>query len=159
MACVGSRFGFPTRYANEIMVRCLNTSYIEYKQKTVEFNKFRCTAIPQSSMRITNHTCQTSDNHVFDVGFQTKTEFITVYKICYDPINKNNLFSWYTVITPIYHRRQKEIRQPTFVRETLYDDFNLTAVYENQVSLSKCLLLSYNFYTVIRITAQTLDHI
>lgn len=142
MACVGSRFGHPTRYRSEIMVRCLNTSFIQYKHKTVEFNKFRCTAVPKASMRETNLTCQTSDNKIFDVGFQTQTEFLIVYKICYDIVNKNALFSWYTIITPIFHRRQRENFKPDFMRTTLHDGFDILGVYENQVSIFNCSLIT-----------------
>lgn len=143
MACVGSKFGFPTRYSVEIIVRCLNTSYIEYKHKTVEFNKFRCTGVPKSTMRRTNHTCQIESNKVFDVGFQTKTDFLVVYKICYDLKTKNNLYSWYTVVSPIFHKRQKENNKPNFIKATLQDDYNITAVYQNQVSISNRYLLAF----------------
>lgn len=150
MACVGSKFGYPTRYTNEILVRCLNKTFIEYKQKTFDFSKCRCTGIPKSTIKETNYTCQNMVNKIFDVGFQTKKAFLPVYKICYDKTHRNNVYSWYTVITPIYNKRQKVNKKPDFVIPTLYDNYNISSVYQNQVSISCYLLFSRCFFTAIR---------
>lgn len=130
----GNKFVTPMRYGPyELDVKCLNGTFIQYRNYTYTLDVFRCKTAPMSTMRITQKTCKSVNYNVVEVGFQTKTAFLLLYRICFDSWNKNTLYTWHFVNAPLYKLRQKPKLKPKFSEPVLFNKVDILSDYANQV--------------------------
>lgn len=137
LACTNSHFVSPifNRKVNEITVKCLNQTYLEYHNKPYKFKRFICNEIPRANLELSKVNCQNNSNYrILEVGFNTRGKIIKLYRICFDLQTRNPLYAWYNLQSPYSKRRQVSRFRPFFIKTKIYNDMNLNKFYGLQVS-------------------------
>lgn len=133
--CIGEFFMPPVNCNySEIIVKCVNTSFLEYRGAIHRFEDYRCTGVPKPTMKITKNKCQNENGVVLEMGCSTKSTFLLFYKICFDMVYKNTLFTWYIVQSPYFMRRQMAVDRPHFKRTALFTG-DINRMYKDQVRI------------------------
>lgn len=142
MSCVDNYFISPRKvnsFIKEVFIRCLNGSLI-YEGKKYDFDNFICHRTPRSRLIVTKTSCRgdpiKSIYKILDVGFHTSHGFISLYKVCFNMVNRTNLYSWTYMKAPFYKYRQITDK---YTRYTYTGNFGRTDIvqsYLNQVSKS-----------------------
>lgn len=137
LSCVGTYFKSPHRLSSlisEITVKCLD-GFLRYNNRAYVLDKFKCNKTPRSRLIVTNETCYGSEeNKIVKVGFHSTSGFMPVYKICFNYIKKNVLFTWMYMKSPFYKFRQVSDKYSRFIRTSNYGPTTITMSYSNQVS-------------------------
>lgn len=140
LACINHEFSWPRRVGiTEVMVKCLNETFVMYKDHIYDFKKFKCNGTPTSKLVITVRKCQGNNNtFVARIGFQARKAFLNLYRVCFDTTTKDSLYAWYQLETPKSYRYQMAnwsgVLTKKFYPTKLYDKFNVSEAYDNQVS-------------------------
>lgn len=139
LACTGRGNEFMTpgpRGLNELTVKCLNGSFVEYRETIYTYLDFTCASVPKPELQLTTKTCHNHQFNVFDVGFQTQFYFLKLYRICFDMAYKNPMYTWYFANTPVYRDRQMPNGRLEYINTKTYADIIPNEAYYNQVSMS-----------------------
>lgn len=140
LACIDKEFSWPFRLGvTELMVTCLNETFVEYRRQKYPFEKFKCKNMPVSKFVVTLKKCQNKNTtFVARVGFQTRRSFLNVYRVCFDTRNKNPLYTWYQLTAPKSYRFQATnwsgVLSKQFYKTKSYGNMSVNSLYVNQVS-------------------------
>lgn len=136
LTCADSIFISPVTGVNELTVKCISKTFIEFNSRQYEFDRFRCKSSPRAKLVLTEQKCQYEGSRIAEVGFETISAFLIVYKICYDPMRNHPIYAWYHVYSPLYKLRQVSTVKPNYIRTQSYSKIDMEKVYWNQVSKS-----------------------
>lgn len=136
MTCADSEFISPVTGVNELTVKCVTTTFLEFNDRQYQFDRFRCKKVPSPKLVITQHRCQTDGCKVAEVGFETKSAFLVLYKLCFDPVKSQPKYGWYHAYSPMYKLRQVSTTNPKYIQTETYGKLNVETQYSNQVSKS-----------------------
>lgn len=134
LTCADTQFVAPVAGVSEITVKCISTSYLEFENRQYQFDRFRCKHIPRPKVVITHQRCQSDEYKVTHVGFETKSAFLILYKLCFDPEKLVSTYGWYHVYSPQYKNRQITMVKPNYPKSQNYGKWDLDMLYWNQVS-------------------------
>lgn len=134
LSCADSEFISPVAGVNELTVKCISTIYLLFNDRQYQFDRFRCKHVPIPKLVMTDHWCHDEDTRVAEVGFQTPSAFLTLYKLCFNRKKGYSEFGWYHVYSPIYKLRQVSTASAYYFKTDNFGKLNLETQYFNQVS-------------------------
>lgn len=115
LLCAKSRFIHDDmNQKSELEVKCVRDSQLSYNDRVYRYEDFECKSMPKSELVVTDKKCQSNNYTVAEVGFRSDEGLIVLYKICFDFMTKNALYTWYDARVPYYEISQKYKHRPSF---------------------------------------------